>query len=66
MFIGNNNFKMLDNLEKNVYSFVAHKYQTTVTNIKTNIVKATKAIGKEELYLYPKDVITEIVNVYAA
>ena len=66
MFIGNNNLKMLDNLEKNVYPFVAHKYQTTVANIKTNIVKATKAIEKEEFYLYPKDIITEIVNVYAA
>lgn len=56
---------MLYNLEKNVYPFIAHKYHTTVSNIKTNIEKATKAI-EGELYLYPKDVITEIVNVYVA
>lgn len=65
MFIGNNNFEMLYNLEKNVYPFVAHKYHTTVSNIKTNIEKATKAIEGES-YLYPKDIITEIVNLYAA
>lgn len=56
---------MLYNLEKNVYPFIAHKYHTTVSNIKTNIEKATKAIEGES-YLYPKDVITEIVNVYVA
>lgn len=56
---------MLHNLKKNVYPFIAHKYHTTVSNIKTNIEKATKAI-EGELYLYPKDIITEIVNVYVA
>ena len=56
---------MLHNLEKNVYPFIAHKYRTTVANIKTNIEKAPKAL-KGESYLYPKDIITEIVNVYAA
>lgn len=56
---------MLHNLEKNVYPFIAHKYRTTVSNVKTNIEKATKAIEGES-YLYPKDIITEIVNLYAA
>lgn len=66
MCIGSNNLTITDNLEKNVYPFVAHKYHTSVANIKTNITKATKAIKKEEFYLYPKDVITEIINSYAA
>lgn len=37
----NNNFDLLDNLERNVYNYIALKYHKSVNNIKTNIIKAT-------------------------
>lgn len=58
---GNNDFNMLDNLEKNVYKFVAHKYKKSVENIKTNIIKSTKLVVKTNLFLTPKNVITQVL-----
>lgn len=37
----NNSFDLLDNLEGNVYNYIALKYHKSVNNIKTNIIKAT-------------------------
>ena len=62
MYIGNNNLDIIDNLEKNVYNFVAHKYHTSVDNIKTNIIKSTKVASQKTSDLLPKDVITNIVS----
>lgn len=62
MYIGNNNLDIIDNLERNVYSFVAHKYHTSVDSIKTNIIKSTKSVTKKDFDLSPKEVITEIVS----
>lgn len=62
----NNTLNIMNNLEKNVYSFVADKHQTSVNNIKTNIIRATKYATKETPNLLPKDVIGEIVRRYAA
>lgn len=62
MYTGNNSLNLMDNLEKNVYSFVAHKYHTSVDNIKTNIIKSTKFATQKTSDLLPKDVITEIVS----
>lgn len=70
----NNNFDMLDNLEKNVYFHIANKYNKTINNIKTNIIKATNNIynykEEKELKKYflidikitPKFVISNILN----
>ncbi len=57
-----NNLDIVDNLEKNIYRYVAHKHHESLSNIKTNITKATKAVTKKGFDLSPKDVITEIVN----
>ena len=60
----NNNMDLLSNLEKNVYSYISHKYKKTVRNIKTNIVKATNYINYNNYYCYketPKEVISNIL-----
>lgn len=44
----NNKSDTLNNLEKNVYVHVAKKYNKSLNNIKTNIIKATQMI--EERY----------------
>lgn len=60
----NNNLNIISNLERNVYIYIAHKYHTSIVNIKTNIEKSTQAVSKKDFNLSPKDVITEIVNSY--
>lgn len=62
----NNSLNIMNNLEKNVYAHIAHKYDTSLNNVKTNIVKATKLATKKEYDILPKDVIVEIVSRYAA
>lgn len=57
----NNNFNMIDNLEKNVYSFVAYKHNKSMENIKTNIIKSTKPILEKDYSLTPKNVITKVL-----
>lgn len=37
---GSNNYGLVDNLEKNVYSVLAKKYNTIASNIKSNILKS--------------------------
>lgn len=59
---GNNNLDIIDNLEKNIYKFVAHQHKTSADNIKSNIVKATRCSTKSNLNLLPKDIITELVS----
>lgn len=59
-----NNFELLDNLEKNVYKYIAYKYKKSINNIKTNIIKATNLIHKDkyvEENLTPKTVISNIL-----
>ena len=60
-FIGTNNFSMIDNLEKNVYKYIAYQYKESVVNIKNNIVKSSRNIIKDEIHLSAKDVITTIL-----
>lgn len=68
------NLELVDNLEKNVYKYIALKNNKTLINIKTNIIKATEYVynnqDKELLYKYfsinnkitPKLVISTILN----
>lgn len=59
-----NNLELLDNLENNVYKYVAFKYQKSLNNIKTNIVKATMKINRNSkisLDYTPKLVISDVV-----
>lgn len=59
---GNNNLDIIDNLEKNIYKFVARQHKTSADNIKSNIVKATRCSTKNNINLSPKDIITELVS----
>lgn len=59
-----NNLDLLDNLEKNVYKYVALKNKKSINNIKTNIIKATNLIPRNNFYqndLTPKIIISDIV-----
>lgn len=76
MLILNMNNDIVDNLEKNVYVYVASKYGTSTENIKNNIVKATNNMYtqckieflleyfsfKEDIKPTPKFVISTIIN----
>lgn len=56
-----NNLDLLNNVEKNVYKFIAYRYEKSVNNIKTNIIKATNLIKYDkykEDNLTPKSIIT--------
>lgn len=59
-----NNYDLLDNLEKNVYSYISKRHKKSVNNIKTNIIKATKKIyNKNLLYdLTPKSSIISVLT----
>jgi len=58
-----NNLELLDNLENNVYKYVAFKYQKSLNNIKTNIVKATMKINRNsQIGLVISDVVVRILN----
>ena len=39
-----NNIDLVDNLEKNVYKYIAYKNNKNVNNIKTNIIKSTEKL----------------------
>lgn len=59
-----NNLELFDNLENNVYKYVAFKYQKSLNNIKTNIVKATMKINRNSQIGFdytPKLVISDVV-----
>lgn len=59
-----NNLELLDNLENNVYKYIAFKYQKSLNNIKTNIVKATMKINRNSQIGFdytPKLVISDVV-----
>ena len=58
-----NNLELLDNLEKNVYNVIAFKYNKSINNIKTNIIKATNSINNKQdsMYITPKVVISNII-----
>lgn len=59
----NNNYDLVDNLEKNVYKYIGFKHKKTVNNIKTNIIKATKEIESQTIYsLTPKSIIMTVLN----
>ena len=57
----NNNLDLLDNLEKNVYKYIAFKNNKTINNIKTNIIKSTNLISKNNINITPKLVISNIL-----
>ncbi len=58
-----NNLDLLDNLENNVYKYIAYKNKKNVNNIKTNIVKSTeKLIKQKENAMTPKEAINIILN----
>lgn len=46
---------LLDNLEKNIYSLLATKHKTTISNVKSNILKATNYMYVESDYSILKD-----------
>ena len=59
-----NNLELLDNLENNVYKYVALKHNKSLNNIKTNVVKATIKINRNKQMDFnytPKLVISDIV-----
>lgn len=59
-----NNLDLLDNLESNVYKYVSFKYNKSLNNIKTNIIKATMKINRnKQMYIdyTPKLVISDVV-----
>ena len=56
---------MLDNLEKNVYSIIAKEHNKSLNNIKTNIIKATHLRKKEndmQDICTPKMIISNILS----
>lgn len=58
-----NNMDLLDNLEKNVYKYIALKNKKSINNIKTNIIKTANLtfIDKKSIGQYtPKSIITDI------
>lgn len=61
----NDTTNMLNNLEKNVYTYVANKYNKSVNNIKTNVIKATQMLLKNNIvkseYYTPKLVIIMVL-----
>ena len=71
-----NNLDLLDNIEKNVYKYIAYQYHKSINNIKTNIIKATNLAylyqDKERIENYflvnikptPKMVISFILSKY--
>ena len=61
MYIGKNDLQLLDNIEKNIYIFIANKYGKSVRNIKTNIINSTNTVRNNNFNLTPKEVITTIV-----
>lgn len=66
--------ELVENLEQNVYKYIANRNDKTITNIKTNIIKSTNYVYKYQnekvLYEYfsldikitPKLVISTILN----
>jgi len=60
-----NNLRLADNLEQNVYKFIGCKYNKTLNNIKTSIIKATNERTpciESYFNLTPKIVILTILN----
>lgn len=56
-----NNSDLVNNLEQNVYKIIAYKHKKTISNIKTNIVKSTKSIYRNDDKSTPKHVINSIL-----
>lgn len=59
-----NNMDLLENLEKNVYNIIANKYNKSINNIKTNIIKSTNSIqnnNNDYKENTPKAIITKIL-----
>ncbi len=61
-----NNLDLVDNLEKNVYRYIAYKNNKNVNNIKTNIIKSTERLidSKQNSIdtVTPKQAINAILN----
>lgn len=56
-----NNMDLVENLEKNVYKYIAYKYSKSILNIKTNIINSTRLIQGKNETITPKFVITDIL-----
>lgn len=59
-----NDFEILNSLENNVYRIMANKYNKSINNIKTNIIKATRLLTNkkyEKENITPKIVINNIL-----
>ena len=66
-----NNIDLLDNIEKNVYTYISYNHNKSINNIKTNIIKSTNSIRNNDyttINLTPKfvisNILTEIINKY--
>ncbi len=61
-----NNLDLVDNLEKNVYKYIAYKNNKNVNNIKTNIIKSTERLINQKQNtidtVTPKQAINAILN----
>lgn len=56
-----NNMDLIDNLENNVYKYIAYKHNKTTLNIKINIINSTKLILENNDNITPKYVISKIL-----
>lgn len=56
-----NNMDLIENLESNVYKYIAYKYEKTILNIKTNIINSTRIVQRKNKYITPKFVISNIL-----
>lgn len=52
---------LIENLESNVYKYIAYKYEKTILNIKTNIINSTRIVQRKNKYITPKFVISNIL-----
>lgn len=56
-----NNMDLIDNLENNVYRYIAKKHNKSILNIKINIINSTKLISEKNDNITPKHVISKIL-----
>lgn len=56
-----NNMDLIDNLENNVYRYIAYKHNKSILNIKINIINSTKSISEKNDNITPKYVISKIL-----
>lgn len=74
IYTNNKDFYLLNNLEKQIYKYIAYNHNTSINNIKTNIIRATELAYtcqdediinnyfNVEIKMKPKDVISKILT----